>query len=140
MGTLKTRTPTAIVFGIVMIAGIFFSVKSAIILFGIICLICSFEYTKIVRRNLKDAMYNTTFVAGAVLFALAFMDDFKIYYELILYVSCGFFLFFIISMFINKTLFSHDQLSPVYNLIYIGMPFYLLHIKFFQASSYEPWF
>jgi len=138
MRTLKIRTLTAIVFGIIMIAGIFISVKTAIILFGIICLICSFEYTKIVRRNLKDAMYNTTFVAGVVLYALAFMDDLNAYYELILYLNCGFFLLFILGMLSNKTIFSQAQISPVYNLIYIGMPFYLLHIKFFQ-STYDPW-
>lgn len=135
----KTRTFTAIIFGLVLIGSIFLSVKSAIILFGIVCLFCAFEYARIVRVNLKDAMFNTTFVAGIALYAVAFIPKVNAYYELILYVCMAFFILFFLSLIIGKGLFSPAQLSPVFSLIYVGMPFYLLNAGFFQKGHYSPW-
>ena len=136
--TLRSRTISASIFGILMIGGILFSVKSAIILFGVVCLISAFEYTRIVRKNLRDAMFNTTFVAGIILYALAFSDFLDNYNIYILLTNCLFFLGFILSLILNRALFSSSQLSPVFALIYIGLPFYLLHAYFF-TQSYQAW-
>jgi phosphatidate cytidylyltransferase len=139
LSSFKTRSITALIFGTVLISGIFFSVKTAIIIFGAVCLLCAFEYTKIIRQNLKDSLFNTTFVAGIALYALAFIPDINQYFEIALYISVAFFILFFISMITGKAFFSQSQISPVYSLIYIGLPFYLLNANFFQQGHYEPW-
>lgn len=135
----KTRTVTAIIFSVVLISCIFVSVKTAIIVFGIVCLMCAYEYTKIVRNNLKDALFNTTFIAGIALYALAFINEVNNYFEALLYINLFFFILFFISMISRKALFSPSQISPIFIFIYIGLPFYLLNAGFFQMGQYEPW-
>ena len=134
----KTRLITGVIFVIVVIGLIMFDDVTASALLLIIAAMCTFEYTNISRRGIKDPTFNLTLACGIgpLIFSLIKPEFAEGYEFTILMVSFIFLMSIsIFSVGLNIRT-NHNMLSPLICLIYIGLPFAAIDRLMVHGETY----
>lgn len=138
--TLKVRSGTAIILGLIILSAILYSRATAAILFGLICVMSSYEYVKISRRDFKDTYFNLAFLAGLAPYLASFVVDWdSIYYVALLLASILYFLIAWFFILFRPKAFDHHHWTVLTCLLYIGIPFFALSQCLLQQWSYPKW-
>ena len=121
---LRTRAITGIIFVFVVLALLTYNKITASILLVVITLFCSYEYTNISRKGLKDPLFNLTFFCGAgPLIGSYIKPEYIEGWEcIILTCSTGLMAIFALSTLLFKIRTNHHIIGPIISLIYIGLP------------------
>ncbi len=124
LAKLRTRGITGLLFVIIVLALTGYNKYTASLFLLVVCFTCSFEYTNMVRKQVKDPSFNLTFVCGVgpLIFSYFKPELIEDYELLILGVSFGVILFFALSVIFTKVRTNHNLLGPVINFFYIGLP------------------
>jgi len=136
---LKTRTITGILFVAVVFSLIYYDSISGTILLGIICLACTFEYTNISRKGIKDPTFNLSFVCGVGPFILSLIKpELAEGYELLI-LGISFAILMIISFttIAMRIRMNHQMFSPLVCFIYIGIPMAMLNRILIAGETYH---
>ena len=126
---LKQRAITGLIFVIAVFSMIYYDDITATVLLGIITLACTFEYTNISRKGIKDPTFNLSFVCGVGPFLLSLVKpELGEGYELII-LGISFLSMMIVSLtsVALKIRLNHNMFGPLICLLYIGLPFALLN-------------
>ncbi len=134
---LKTRAITGVIFVIAVFGLIMYSAITASVLLFIITLFCTFEYTNISRKKIKDPTFNLSFICGLGPFLLTLIKpELTEDYEMILLIL-SFAVMIIISF--SSILFrirtNHHMFGPLICLFYIGLPMAMIH-RILVAGEY----
>ncbi|MBI1224890.1 MAG: phosphatidate cytidylyltransferase [Bacteroidetes bacterium] len=148
MKGLTRRAATAVIFVLVMMAGLFVGRMSFIFLFAIITTLCLWEFLNMVlhhntRRDwirifLGVAFGLTPFVLASVMhMALASNDRFVIFTSILFFPLL--FLSFIYELFSGSEKPFQNVAFIVLGMVYIGAPFSLLNFIAFNEDGFNVW-
>ncbi len=121
---LRTRGITGLLFVVIVLALIGYSRYSAAVFIFIVCATCSFEYTNIIRRGVKDTLFNLTFVCGVGPLILSYLKPelFEDIELILLGISFAITLLFAFNVIFTRIRTNHSLLGPLINFFYIGIP------------------
>ncbi len=137
---LRTRGITGLLFIVVVLALLLYSKYTAALFLAIICVTCSFEYTNITRRQVKDPTFNLSFIAGIAPLITSFIkpeifEDYGLYF---LIGSTFITLIFAFSSILTSIRTNHHLLGPLLIFFYIGVPIACISsLLIFIPDSYE---
>lgn len=135
---LKTRAITGLIFVAVVFGLIMYDRISATMLIFIITLLCTFEYTNISRKKIKDPTFNLSFLCGMgpLILTLIKPELVEGYEMIILITSFAILLVFSFSSIALKIRTNHHMLSPLICLIYIGLPMAMINRIVIMDENY----
>jgi phosphatidate cytidylyltransferase len=124
LAKFRTRGITGLLFVIAVLALIGYSRYTAAIFIFIVCVTCSFEYTNISRKGVKDPLFNLSFVAGIgpLIFSYIKPEIIEDYEIIILAISFIIMCLFALSSILTRVRTNHNLLGPGIILFYIGLP------------------
>ncbi len=148
MKGLTRRAATAVIFVVVMLAGLFLGRMSFIFLFAIITTLCLWEFLNMVlhhnsRRDWIRIFIGVTFgltpfvLATAMHLALASNDRFVIFTSILFFPLL--FLSFIYELFSESEKPFQNVAYIVLGMVYIGAPFSLLNFIAFNEDGFNVW-
>lgn len=136
---LKTRIVTGLIFAAVVLGLLTYNRFTASVLLVLITAFCSFEYTNIARKGIKDPTFNLTMLCGLgpILFSLVKPEFAEGYEFFILMISfCILVSFSIFSLVLNVRT-NHNLLSPIIILFYLGLPMAAIDRLLVQSDQYQ---
>lgn len=145
MSNLKNRVFTAAIIGLVVIGGIFLDPHAAIILFGLVNVLCLKEWNTLLNNKaLKSSnFFHSSFfiiLIGSLFYLLLIFKDIlfpDIPFELILIPAL--FLLLLKELFINSGAPFHFMSLHILGLIWISLPLGLLIKSGHIEGAYNPW-
>ena len=137
---LGQRLLTALVGAAVVIGAIYYSSWTYFVLFGIICVLTQWEFYRLVGLDGMIPLKTWGTFCGLALFILTFFDR-----EQMIKPEVYFVLFPLLSFIFFIKLYKKDEKKPFTNIaytflgiIYVALPFSLLHFVAFIPSDYSP--
>lgn len=148
MKGLTRRAATAVIFVVVMMAGLFVGRMSFVALFAVITALCLWEFLNIVlhndtRRDLIRIVLGVAFgltpfvLASAMQIALVNNDRFVIFTSILFFPLL--FLSFIYELFTESERPFQNVAYIVLGMVYIGAPFSLLNFIAFNEDGFNVW-
>jgi len=124
LAKFRTRGITGLLFVIAVLALVSYNRYTASVFLFIVCITCSFEYTNIVRKQVKDPLFNLTFICGLgpLIFSYIKPEIVEDYELMILGVSFTVTLLFALNVIFTRVRTNHNLLGPLIILFYIGLP------------------
>jgi phosphatidate cytidylyltransferase len=136
---LRTRVITGVIFSTVVLGLLTYDRITASILLVLITAFCTFEYTNIARKGIKDPTFNLTMLCGLgpILFSFVKPELAEGYEFFILMISFCIMLSFSIFSLILNVRTNHNLLSPIIVLFYLGLPMAAIDRLLVQSDQYE---
>ncbi len=136
---LRTRVITGVIFATVVLGLLTYDRITASILLVLITAFCTFEYTNIARKGIKDPTFNLTMLCGLgpILFSFVKPELAEGYEFFILMISFCIMLSFSIFSLILNVRTNHNLLSPIIVLFYLGLPMAAIDRLLVQSDQYE---
>jgi phosphatidate cytidylyltransferase len=135
---LKERAQTALLFTVIMVAGIFIHRYSAMALILIISLGCTYEYSKITQENLIGKVLS--FLTSITGFVLPFILDSADYFKIMILVGTVFVILAILNLYTEVRILAHRRFGPLISLVYTGLVLGLMAKYLFDVEEYKPLF
>ena len=136
---LRTRVITGVIFATVVLGLLTYDRITASILLVLITAFCTFEYTNIARKGIKDPTFNLTMLCGLgpILFSFVKPELAEGYEFFILMTSFCIMLSFSIFSLILNVRTNHNLLSPMIVLFYLGLPMAAIDRLLVQSDQHE---
>lgn len=136
---LRTRVITGVIFATVVLGLLTYDRITASILLVLITAFCTFEYTNIARKGIKDPTFNLTMLwgLGPILFSFVKPEVAEGYEFFILMTSFCIMLSFSIFSLILNVRTNHNLLSPMIVLFYLGLPMAAIDRLLVQGDQYQ---
>lgn len=136
---LRTRVITGVIFATVVLGLLTYDRITASILLVLITAFCTFEYTNIARKGIKDPTFNLTMLCGLgpILFSFVKPELAEGYEFFILMISFCIMLSFTIFSLILNVRTNHNLLSPMIVLFYLGLPMAAIDRLLVQGDQYQ---
>ncbi len=136
---LRTRVITGVIFATVVLGLLTYDRITASLLLVLITAFCTFEYTNIARKGIKDPTFNLTMLCGLgpILFSFVKPELAEGYEFFILMISFCIMLSFSIFSLILNVRTNHNLLSPIIVLFYLGLPMAAIDRLLVQSDQYE---
>lgn len=136
---LRTRVITGVIFATVVLGLLTYDRITASILLVLITAFCTFEYTNIARKGIKDPTFNLTMLCGLgpILFSFVKPELAEGYEFFILMTSFCIMLSFSIFSLILNVRTNHNLLSPMIVLFYLGLPMAAIDRLLVQGDQYQ---